>query len=258
MTPPMHLPAEIIGPTQLTIYHQGPSHHGPLPALFYFALSGSDSLALDPYNQPVAFLRDAPIHVFSFTLPGHGPGLDNRKAIAYWAEEIGKGRNLMQTFVNMAIQNIDYLVELGMVDPHRIGAAGLSRGGFAAAHLAAKDPRIKSILGFAPLTDLHILEEFQELVHHPLVEALSLKSIVGELADKHLRFYIGNRDERVGTSNCFEFIRALADKAYGRRHRSPPIEMMINPSIGHKGHGTSPEIFKDGISWLKKQLILQH
>ena len=50
----------INGPNSISIYHVGPPLElGPLPTFFYFALSGEESLTLNPYNQPVSFLRNS-------------------------------------------------------------------------------------------------------------------------------------------------------------------------------------------------------
>lgn len=243
-------------PHKLELYEssltQGKGHS--LPALFYFALSGEDSLNLAPYNQPVVFLADAPIRIFSFTIPGHGPGLDNNQVMAYWAKELSEGRNFLEKFILSCRQRIEDLVSEGIVDPQKMAAAGLSRGAFIAAHLTAREPRIKYLLGYAPLTDLEVLDEFQTL-SKPLTKQLSLKNLCAQLMDRHVRFYIGNRDVRVDTTACFEFIRDLADTAYGHRIRIPQAELVIRPSIGHKGHGTSRETFREGADWLRSKML---
>lgn len=243
------------GPTCLPIYHRGPNLQiGKLPSVIYFALSGEESLALDPYNQPVNFFSSHNIRVFSFTLPAHGPGFDNRRAMQIWSQEISQGRNIIEEFIDNCIHNISFLIQEGYVDPHHIGVSGLSRGAFAAAHLASRDPRINALLGFAPLTQLGVLDEFKEISHLPLVKHLSIMNLCLPLRDKKIRFYIGNHDTRVGTEQCFAFIKEAADLAYKHGHRSPPLELRISPSIGHKGHGTSPENFLEGAEWLKKVL----
>jgi hypothetical protein len=33
------------------------------------------------------------------------------------------------------------------------------------------------------------------------------------------------------------------------------LKLLIGPSIGHKGHGTSPEIFRHSAAWLEKKLL---
>ena len=197
------------------------------------------------------------MRVFSFTIPGHGQGLDNTKAMAYWAKEMAKGYNLIYDFVEECSRYIDYLGEEGYLIPGLIGVAGLSRGGFIATHLAAVDSRIRFILGFAPLTRLDVMEEFNIIANETLVQSLTLIKMVEKIKDRQLRFYIGNRDTRVGTEYCYEFIKELTEIAYQHRIRSPAVEMIISPSIGYKGHGTSPEIFKDGAEWMVGKLSLE-
>ena len=107
------------------------------------------------------------------------------------------------------------------------------------------------ILGFAPLTRLTHNKEFvgEE------AESLALVHLHSKLFDRKIRFFIGNHDTRVGTHNAFEFIEALAQEAHRSRIRSSPIELIVGPSIGYQGHGTSPEIFKAGAEWIKQELV---
>jgi hypothetical protein len=241
----------LTSPSGLLIYHKGPPfEEGPLPAFFYFALSGEESLALDPYNQPVAFLEDIPIRTFSFTIPFHGPEFEKSKAMEEWSRAIRNHQDFLKPFVQKSLQNIQYLIELGYVDEQQMMIGGLSRGAFIATHIAAEESRLKTLVGFAPLTQLTILKEFHDLQDHPLVQVYSLLHLIPKCIDKHLRFYIGNRDLRVGTTECFQFIKVLADSAYEKGVRSPHAELVINPSVGHQGHGTLPYIFKDGVQWL--------
>lgn len=242
--------------TSLPIYHRGPnlSNKG-LPALFYFALSGQESLDLDPFNQPSVFLSEDPVHVFSFDLPGHGEGFNKLHAMQYWAKELNLHHDIVSNFAEEGMHNISILIDEGYIDPDRIAVAGLSRGGFLAAHLAAKDPRISAILGYAPLTQLNVLEEFSSLSQDQFLQSLNLKNIADALADKKLRFYIGNRDIRVGTEECFQCVKAITEAAYKKGIRSPQTELVISPSIGHNGHGTAPYIFQEGIHWLKSFLL---
>lgn len=243
-------PNSLEAPSGLPIFWTGPDlADGVLPAFFYFALSGEDSLHLDPYNQPIAFLKDAPLRCFSFTIPFHGPGFDNNKAIDLWRDEFLKNPQFLDHFFQKCISNIDYLIKQGIVDEEKIAVGGLSRGGFVATHLAARDPRIKYVLGFAPVTKLSFLEELQDAGH-----GWDLIDQVHQLMHVRLRYYIGNRDLRVSTRACFDFIEKLTDTTFHHGHRSPTIELIISPSVGFKGHGTLPHTFKDGIEWLKKQL----
>lgn len=244
-------------PSGLTIYHKGPPLTGqPLPALFYFALSGEDSLNLDPFNQPAMMLEHDPIHVFSFTLPFHGPGFVNTEAMRNWADEIKQHNNFIKTFIDQAIQNIHFLIDQKFINPEKMAAAGLSRGGLIAVHLAAREPLIKTILGYAPLTDPVIMEDFKELRNNPITVSLSLCNVMDKIYDRSLRFYMGNRDIRVSTEHCFQFIKNLTETAFQKGIRSPQTELILYPSVGHKGHGTPPHIFRSGIDWIKEKLHL--
>lgn len=243
----------------LTLYHSGPSlDHGPLPSFFYFALSGSDSLTLDPFNQPVQFLRGKMIRIFSLSLPGHEHSLPASQAIQFWAEEIAKGKDPIEEFLEKAHFALEFALRERWIDPRHLGVAGLSRGGFIATHFAAQEEKIRFLLGFAPLTSLKKAREFSEMEDHPLVHSLDLVHLTPSLIHKHTRFYIGNRDTRVGTRACFSFIETLSETAYQNKIRTPQAELIVSPSIGQMGHGTSPEIFCQGAHWMERNLTAAH
>jgi len=236
---------------EIGLYHTGPSlDKGPMPAVFYFALSGEDSLCLDPFNQPVQFLSGHDVRVFSLTLPGHEANLPPQNAINLWAEDISKGTNIVQDFCEMASIAIEFAIKENFVLPEKIASAGLSRGGFITAHLAAINENIKFLLMFAPLTNLKLAKEFKDLRDHPIIESLSLSRISEKICDKHIRIYIGNHDQRVSTRSAFDFAEDLSQKAFQKKIRSPQVEMIISPSIGHMGHGTPLNIFESGANWL--------
>lgn len=236
------------------LYVTGPSdYEGPMPAFFYFALAGNESLELDPFNQPAAFLQGKGIRVYSMTLPAHGPGFDKTKAIYLLAGEVAKGNNPFKDFLDNVRQAIDWLEPL--LIEGKIATGGLSRGAFAATHLAAVEPRLSHILGFAPMCSPSFHSPFAKLLDHPITQILELDSLVNQLVDRRLRFYIGNRDMRVSTECCFRFVRKLVDAAFESGIRSPPIDLIIGPSAGHMGHGTLPPVFQDGVQWLERELI---
>ena len=226
---------------------------GKLPAIFYFSLSAKESLTLDPFNQPVTFLADLPLRVFSMTIPGHEEGRDPKEAVGYWASEMAKGNALIPAFVKECSEAATYLVENEIASD--LSVAGLSRGAFIACHVAAINPAVKRILGFAPLTRLSHAKEFEEMADQKEVQALALENLKGKLYDRKLRFYIGNHDRRVGTEHTFSFISKLSDAAFENRIRSSPIELIIGPSTGFMGHGTSPEVFKSGAEWLQSEVL---
>lgn len=249
---------EIESPAGLPIYYIGPPlKEGPLPALFYFSLSGKDSLQLDPFNQPVNYLKDSPVRIFSFTLPGHGDGLKNSEAISFWASAFAQGENPVKTFIDKARANIDALIHSKIVDEKRLVVAGLSRGGYIATLLAATEKRIQAVLGFAPMIHLEISEEFKKFPTTETVLQESLEAYIPQLVGTPLHFYIGNRDILVSTDACYQFIRKLTETSYSAGIRSPQVGLTLNPSIGAKGHGTAPATFLDGVTWLKKQLRME-
>ena len=246
-------PRKITTPEGMEFAYLGPPlEEGPLPTFFYFALSGEESLALPPYNAPAAFFERLPCRVFSNTLPGHGPGFDKFVAMNYWADQIAEETYFLDLFFEQSAQEISWLVEEGLV-PNELAFGGLSRGVFAAAHIAARQPNVTTLLGFAPLTRLSHLKafastlEFEAGNHH--LNHLDLKAIVPKLTHlKKARFYIGIEDTLVGTHHCLDFVKELVAAKVS-------AQLTLSPSIGHGGHGTAPEIFNEGAEWLKNQLL---
>jgi predicted esterase len=243
---------------QTRIDYLGPKPEaGLLPAFFYFSLSGEESLSLYPYCQPATLLADAPLRVFSLTIPGHEPGLNKLQAMQYWADHMAQGEYVLEEFFEKAIQAILWLVEQKLVDPQKLSVGGLSRGGFIATHLAARSSLIETVLGFAPLTELMQLKEFTT---HPSLQRRASELDLCHLIDRlthvrSFRFYIGTLDTRVGTDACYHFIRRLAEKGYEKHARHQKIELRLCPSIGHQGHGTDPHTFVEGAAWIKHKLL---
>jgi pimeloyl-ACP methyl ester carboxylesterase len=249
--PPRSIYQTIDGPNSLVIHCKGPALSlGPLPAIFYFTSTGEDSLLVDPFNQPAVFLEGQPVRFFSFTLPYHGKDVDNKIVMTNWATELSQGGQFLTTFLEQCIENITHLIDSHYIEPTNIAVAGLSRGAFVATHLAIKDPRIRTILGYAPLTTLSYLSEYEFFKEMPEVAKWELSGFLDQLVDKQIRYYIGNHDTRVGTDACFHFATSIVERAYAQKIRSPAVDFIMTPSIGHRGHGTAPEIFLDGMNWL--------
>ncbi len=247
---------EIAVSSGVSLFHVGPPLAlGPLPSFFYFSLSGSDSLTKDPFNQPVQFLQGAKMRVFSMTLPGHEEGLSPHDALQLWARKMEGGLDPLGTFLNEVALAVDFAVKEKCIDPTRMGIGGLSRGALFAAHAAARDPRFRFLLGFAPLTQLSFTKEFAGMQNLPCVKNFDIQNLAPKLSERSTRFYIGNRDTRVGTRACVDVILAFAEDAYAKKIHSPLAECIITPSIGRDGHGTSPEVFRQGSEWIKQCLL---
>jgi pimeloyl-ACP methyl ester carboxylesterase len=242
-------PAAIQVRPDLTLYHTGPAlDHGPLPSIFYFALSGPDSLCLDPFNQPVQFLLGRSVRVFSLTLPGHENGLPASKAMQVWADDFAKGLDPLAAFLDDCFEAVAFTIAEKFADPEQLGVMGLSRGGLVALHAAARNPDLRHILCFAPVTDLRSLKEFGPLQENRAVQSYRAETLKNVLQDKHIRIYIGNHDTRVDTRLSFEFAMSVVESA--ETIRTPQVELFITASMGKDGHGTSPEIFAQGAEWI--------
>ncbi len=224
------LDAQWIGP---------PLNQGPKPAIFYFALSANDSLYLDPFNQPVVALQESDIRICSITLPGHDL-LPKETAMSYWEDEWKTGRHPLEIFIQKVCEYITDLKHKKIIT--ECGVMGLSRGGYIAAHVAARVAFIQTLLGFAPLTQLDYMPQWD--LHH----------LNDKLYSKTIRCYIGNRDVRVGTEKTFSWLTGATNTAFEKGIRTAPIELIITPSIGREGHGTAPEIFKAGALWLASRI----
>lgn len=236
------------------LYWTGPSlDQGPLPALIYLSLAGDESLSLNPFNQPIQWLADKPIRCFSLTLPCHGKGFDKSIAMEHWANLL-RENHLLTPFLNLGLSAINKLVNKNLIQWKQLALAGLSRGAFAACHLAAHLPNCAAICGFAPLTELTVLKEFRSEDICDRATSWGLGTVAEKLAKIPSRLYIGNNDTRVGTEACFAFHRQLVAQAHSQRLRPAPHELCITPSIGHKGHGTTPEVFANGAAWVWDRL----
>jgi predicted esterase len=234
-----------------------PLDQGPLPALFYFSLSAEDSLTLAPFNTPVTYLTHLlhdNLRIFSMTIPGHENNLPKEKAIEYWIQKIREGVDPIFPFIRQICDVIDYLLNQQVIVEDKIVFSGLSRGGYIATLVAAKHQACNTVLGFAPLTEINPSKGLEDLIDNPLAMSLSLPTYLENLIHTKIRYYIGNRDTRVGTKLAFEFITNLADLAYEHRAKEGSFELIIYPSTGFMGHGTPDEIFKDGCLWIQKEL----
>ena len=230
----------------------GPPHQaGPLPALFYFSLSARDSLLTDPYCQPVVALKEKALRIFSLDLPEHEGGKSPFTALERWALALKKDTSFLTDCIEQILKATEFLFAAGWASGHQIGVMGLSRGALIATLAAGHCEKIGPILGFAPLTRLSENSECQGIA---LAKTFDLDPIISQLIGKPLRFYIGNRDLRVSTERCFHFIHTLTESSYTHKIRSPQVELRIFPSIGYLGHGTPPEIFNEGATWLAEQL----
>ena len=242
-----------VGEIELS-YLGAPLSEGPKPSIFYFALSAKDSLTVDPYNQPISFIDLNKFRVFSCDLPEHEESKSPYDAIAKWIERLSFGDDLLTHFFNQLNQSIALLNQNGQIDLNQLGFMGLSRGAFVATHMASRFNESIPVVGFSPLTLLSQVKESKELGFKDF--HLDLPHLFPKLFNKKIRYYIGNRDSRVHTKACANFIIDLADLAFEQGFKSAPIDLKIFPSIGYMGHGTPKSIFSEGATFMTE--ILSH
>lgn len=241
--------------SNLTLYHAGPSFKtGPLASVFYFSLSGYDSLTKNPFNQFVQFLHGKNIRIFSLTLPYHQEGLNPKDALQAWSQDVAKNHNLIDSFLTEFEEALLFGIQNELIDPTKVAVAGLSRGGFIAMHAAARSDLVKTALAFAPVSQLGSLPEFSEIKDFKLTQSLNLENIASKLCNKNILIHIGNVDLLVDTKLAFDFAFKTASLALDRGIRSPQVTLITHPSIGHKGHGTPEHIFRQGSEWISAQL----
>ena len=100
----------------IEVNHIGPPlTDGRKGAVFYFSISGEDSLGLDPFNQPAVFLAQLGVRVFSMNIPFHGPNLNALVAIEAWAREFAEGNDPLTPFIDQAVFALNALIERGLI-----------------------------------------------------------------------------------------------------------------------------------------------
>lgn len=236
----------------LELFHRGlPLNEGPYPTILYLAVGGKESLHEDPFSQPVDLFLDGKTRVLSVDIPFHGEGYDKMLGMNLWAMSLAAEEDFIGKFILQISNLLENLKAEGVIDPQKFAVMGLSRGGYLAALVASQVEWVQNILAFAPVTSLTKLEGFEQLSDSKVLQKWSLAHFTEQLAPKKIRFYIGNNDSRVDTDSCYSLIRHIVRKGRAANLRIINTELMIYPSIGHKGHGTPPNIFEEGVVWLK-------
>src|SRR5262249_11989319 len=141
----------------------------PAATLFFFAGAARSTLLSADFTKCGHHLMKDGVLLVSIDIPAHGN--DVRKGeppggITGWRYRLEKGSDPIRPFAKKVSGVIDHLVKEGYTDPKRLGVVGTSRGGFIASHVAAADPRFRTIVQFAPVTDLLAVREFHGLEKH--------------------------------------------------------------------------------------------
>ncbi|MBM4070111.1 MAG: hypothetical protein FJ271_14330 [Planctomycetes bacterium] len=213
----------------------------PAPTFFVLAGGVEDSLKRAEFNEIGHILADKGYLSVALDLPCHGKDqVAGESGIAGWRTRLEKGQPLVEDFAKKASAVLDKLVKDGYTDAKKVGAAGTSRGGFMALHLAAAEPRIGWVVAFAPVTDLLAVSEFQGSKNDKPMRDLDLKKHAARLAGRPVWLCIGNDDRRVSTDEAILFTRRLVTAAAGKS-KIVPVELHVMPTVGHTIHATAHE-----------------
>lgn len=245
------------GLERLGLRYLGPGPEaGPQATVLACALSASMTLDGGPIALPAELLAARGVRVLALDLPHHSEGADPQKALERWAQDLQGGHHPLRHWGDQLEVALEELVEMGALTS--LSFYGISRGALAAAWAAThlnlpEKVTISKLCAWAPLARLSRGKDFQQIAHLPAVQELDCSRWVERMTTLALKVWIGNLDQRVGVLPSFEWVESLAQAQQRSGQRVCRSELVIRPSIGHMGHGTSPEAFQEGVQWL-----LQH
>lgn len=188
----------------------------------------------------------------SIDLPNHGtqakPGYSG---LVGWGKRAAAGDDFVAEFNGRMKQVIDHLIDQGLTDPEKIVATGTSRGGFLAVRYMAFDARVKCAVGYAPVTDLRRLKEFEVARSVSAVDAMSLEAYVPQLVGRPILMMIGDRDERVGTDAAYHFARKLSESAVAA---DVPSQVELHILSEPRGHSLPAGVEVPAARWIYRML----
>ncbi len=230
----------------------GDGNAEPAPTLFILASTPEDSLGNEYFLQCGLFLAKQGYLCVSLDLPCHGQ--DRRagepEGLAGWRSRVDADEPLMNGFISRAQNALDFLIAKKLTDPEHVAVCGTSRGGFAALHLAAVEPRIRYVVAMAPVTQLNALEEFQNMSHPEKAELLSVNRLAERLVDRGLWIAIGDQDRRVDTDAAIAFARHISELSVKKRVTSN-VNLLVLAEPG--GHTTPSGAAALSADWITKQ-----
>lgn len=228
----------------------------PTPVLFVFALGIEDTLCSPAYNRVGDVLWEQGFACVSLDMPCHGADRRSEEpdGLDGWRSRIEAGEDLIGSFAARSSAVLDRLIEQEQVDPRRVAAWGVSRGGFMALHWAARDRRIGCAAAVAPVTDLLALAEFEGAPKRDAVESLALVHRADDLANRAIWVCIGNNDKRVDTDSAIRFARAVAISA-SSRGLEPSVDLHVVRGAEHRlGHLAHLGAQQEAAEWIGSQL----
>lgn len=198
------------------------------------------------YTSESMGISDCPVSgdkflVASADLPCHGSDIRSGEPseLKGWRHRLERNEDLFAVFASKCIARLDQLIAAGEGDPERVFVGGVSRGAFAAFHLALREHRFKSIIGLSPVVDLADLSEFEGYAGdtnalHPRADALG-----------HISTFLSiqSHDERVRTRSTI----ALADEII--RTHPQPVDLTLRVDAG-SGHTVTSQMRDAASAWI--------
>lgn len=225
----------------------GGKRASPEPTLFMFAYTMESTLKRKDFSTVAHILGKHGYLCVSLDLPCHGRDTKQSEPpdrLSCWAERIEKGDNFVASFMPKLSAVLDFLVQEGFTDPHRVAACGASRGGFIALHFAANDPRVRCVFAFSPVTDLMALSEFAGVEGDSgalrLATSLALVNSAEKLAGRPIWMTIGDYDLRVSTDDTIAFSRRLVEVSIAKG-KPANVELHVMTNLDHSVPPDAPE-----------------
>jgi dienelactone hydrolase len=154
------------------------------------------------------------------------------------------------------IRTLDYLASRPEVDRQRLGAVGLSVGGYRSFHLAALDPRIKAAVDvgwmttFGPTIRRHVINTMGLAFHIPgLYRYLDMPDLAALIAPRSVFVINGSKDwlfPPAGVTAAFRKIEQCFEKAGARQRQR--CQLYDAP------HQFNVKMQADAWAWLEQSL----
>ena len=213
----------------------------------------------DPPYPLILSVHGGPVWAFADSWPGTFTGFLLSRGFALLQPNPrgswGRGRDFASRVVGDMggadagdlLAGIDHVLEMGLVDPEKIGVLGGSYGGFMAALLPCLDQRFAAAVSLSPVTDW-FSERFDSNLGawvHDFLGGTSVERpedyrdrspvFLAERNRTPTLLTAGVRDRATPIGQATEFYRAL-------RERDVPADLVLYPLEGH-GVRTIPAIF---------------
>ena len=222
----------------------------PAPVLVVLASNIKDGLTKSNFLKAGIQLMPKGYLCVAIDLPCHGALMTaEERGLAGWGVRAARGDDFVAEFNQRLSSVLDHLIAEGLADPAKIAVTGTSRGGFLALRYAAFDPRVACVAGYAPVTDLRQLREFEIASDVALVDQMSMASHVEPLVGRPVFILIGDRDERVGTDAAISFARKLSAAAV---KADVPSQVELRIVSEPRGHSTPAETGLEAARWIHR------